>query len=85
VYDRTLKKDIGLDPFTGAFCRLLKITFKEYSSKTSATRSVIYTKTKSNSIYLSQNLDQRAQVFKDYELSDLATERKSYPLDNRFL
>ncbi|MCK9458843.1 MAG: hypothetical protein M0R80_04325 [Proteobacteria bacterium] len=85
VYDRSLKKDIGMDPFTGAFCRLLKITFKEYTSKTSAARSAIYIKTKSNSVYLAPSMDQRAQVFKDYTLEDVATERKSYPLDNRFL
>jgi hypothetical protein len=84
VYDRVLKKDIGLDPFTGAFCRLLKITLKEYSSKTSTARSTIYSKTKSNSIYLSGDLDQRPKVFKDFELSDVATDRKSYPLDNRY-
>jgi len=85
VYDRVLKKDIGMDPFTGAFCRLLKISFKEYTSKTSAARSAIYTKTKSNSIYLSGDLDQRGKVYKDYELSDVVADRKAYPLDNRFL
>ena len=85
VYDRSLKKDIGMDPFTGAFCRLLKITFKEYTSKTSATRSVIYSKTRSDSIYLSGDLDQRGKVYKDYDLSKVRDDRKAYPLDNRYL
>jgi len=85
VYDRSLKKDIGMDPFTGAFCRLLKITFKEYTSKTSAARSAIYSKVRSNSIYIAGNLDQRGKVFTDYDLEDKVSDRKAYPLDNRYL
>jgi hypothetical protein len=85
VYDRTLKKDIGMDPFTGAFCRLLKISFKEYTSKTSAVRSAIYSKTRSNSIYIAGNLDQRGKVFTDYDLEKKVADRKAYPLDNRYL
>jgi hypothetical protein len=84
IYDRTWQNDEKIDNFIGEFCRLLKITVKEYNSKTSATRSAIYTKTKSNSIFLSGDLDQRGKAFKDYELSDVATDRKSYPLDNRY-
>jgi len=85
IYDRTMKKDIGLDSFTGAFCRLLKITLKEFNSKTSVTRSAIYSKTRSNSIYIAGNLDQRGKVFTDYDLEKKVADRKAYPLDNRYL
>jgi hypothetical protein len=84
IYDRTMKKDIGLDSFTGSFCRLLKITLKEFNSKTSTARSAIYSKIKSNSIFLSGDLDQRGKVFKDYDLDDKVSDRKAYPLDNRY-
>ncbi len=85
IYDRTMEKAIGLDSFTGSFCRLLKITLNEYNSKTSTVRNVIYTKTRSNSIYLAPNMDNRGRVYRDYDLVDIVTDRKSYPLDNRYI
>ena len=84
IYDRTMKKDIGLDSFTGSFCRLLKITLKEFNSKVATTRSLIYTKTRSNSIYIAPDMDQRGKVFKDHNLEDIVSDRKSFPLDSRY-
>jgi hypothetical protein len=84
IYDRTMKKESGLDHFTGSFCRLLKISLKEFNTKTSAQRAEIYEKTRSDTIYLAPDLDQRGKVFKDYDLSKVRSDRNSYPLDSRY-
>jgi hypothetical protein len=84
IYDRTMEGEIGLDSFTGSFCRLLKITLKEFNSKTLNTRSSIYKKIRSDSIYMAPNLDQRGKIFRDYDISEVRNYRRSHTLDNRY-
>lgn len=85
VYDRTWQNDDKIDWAIGEFCRLLKITLREYNAKTSTVRTAQYNKYKTNSIYISMPLDQRGQLFRDYEITDVRDDREAYPLDNRFL
>ncbi len=80
IYDRTMKKVSGLDWATGAFCRLLNITLKEFNSKSATSRAANYTKTRTNLIYLpGTDLDQRARVFKDFDLEDVRSDREINP------
>lgn len=85
IYDQNWEKTEGLDLFIGEFCRVLHITLKEFNAKTSTQRASIYSKSKTNSIYLSPALDGRAQVYKDFEVTDVRKDREAHPLDNRYL
>ena len=92
IADRTMRKSAGLDWAVGAFCRLLKITMQEFNAKTSTVREAQFNVYKTSSLFISEHpLDQRARVFRDYELSDSRTEQEAspriksyYPLDNRY-
>jgi hypothetical protein len=73
IADRTWKKDItNYDWAIGELCRILKITPKQYLTIVSQTDRLskygtLYT---TNSAYLAPDLDQRAQVHRDYTLSE---------------
>lgn len=84
IFDRSMKKTSGLDWSIGEFCRLLKITLQEYYGKSETSRVANYVKTRISSIYMAPSLDQRGQVFKDYDLESIRDDRESYPLDNRY-
>jgi len=80
IYDRTWQNDDKIDGLIGEFCRLLKITIKEYNSKTATSRAANYTKTRTNLVYLpGTDLDQRARVFKDFDLEDVRDDREINP------
>jgi hypothetical protein len=92
VADRTWSNTDTKDWAIGEFCRLLKITLPEYTAKTSTVREAQFNVYKTNSLFISEHpLDQRARVFRDYELDDSRTEQEAnpriknyYPLDNRY-
>jgi len=85
IADRTWTNTEGKDWAVGELCRLLKITFKEYMAKTSTQRQANYTKTLTNTYFIGGDLDQRGKLFRDYSLDDVTSDRKTTPLDNRYL
>jgi len=84
LFDRTWKKQTNYDMWIGELCRLLRVTPKELLAKSATARASLYNKYKINSVFLAPDLSQRASPFRDYEMDDVRTDRKDYPLDNRY-